>query len=73
VDNQGNIYVADRQFENIQVFNSDGHILMALGGEGNQPGHFWLPASIYIDNQNRIFVADSYNKRIQVFQLLEQE
>jgi DNA-binding beta-propeller fold protein YncE len=70
-DSFGNIYVTDRQFENIQVFNSDGQILMALGQEGSGPGEFWLPAGIYIDSNNRVFIADSFNKRVQVFELLE--
>jgi DNA-binding beta-propeller fold protein YncE len=70
-DSFGHIYVTDRQFENIQVFDSQGRILMALGEEGAGPGRFWLPGGICIDHNNRIYVADSFNKRTQVFELLE--
>jgi DNA-binding beta-propeller fold protein YncE len=70
-DGFGNIYVIDRQFENVQVFDQYGQILLAFGQEGTQPGQFWLPAGIFIDWRNRIYVADSFNKRIQVFELLE--
>jgi DNA-binding beta-propeller fold protein YncE len=70
-DSYGNIYVTDRQFENVQVFDQQGQILLAFGHEGTQAGQFWLPAGIFIDSRNRIYVADSFNKRIQVFELLE--
>jgi DNA-binding beta-propeller fold protein YncE len=71
VDSLGNIYVSDKQFENIQIFNSQGQLLMAIGGEGHGPGQFWLPAGLFIDPDDRIFVADSFNKRIQILQLME--
>jgi DNA-binding beta-propeller fold protein YncE len=67
----GNIYVIDRQFENVQVFDQQGRTLLAFGQEGTQPGQFWLPAGLFIDSRNRIYVADSFNKRIQVFELVE--
>ena len=70
-DSFGHIYVTDRQFENIQVFDNEGNILMALGGEGSRAGEFWLPGDIYIDSRDRIYVADSFNKRVQIFELLE--
>jgi DNA-binding beta-propeller fold protein YncE len=71
-DSLGNIYVTDRQFENIQIFDAQGQILMALGREGTAPGEFWLPAGLCTDPHNRIYVADSFNKRIQIFELLEE-
>jgi DNA-binding beta-propeller fold protein YncE len=72
-DSRGNIYVADRQYENIQIFDSKGNILMALGNEGSAPGEFWLPGGIYIDDSDRIYVADSFNNRIQVFEFLSRQ
>ena len=63
-DHAGNIYVIDRQFENVQVFDPQGRILMAFGEEGNGPGQFWLPAGIFIGEDDRIYVADAYNGRI---------
>ena len=65
------IYITDRQFENVQIFNQQGQILMAFGQEGKQAGQFWLPAGIFVDRRNRIYVADSFNKRIQIFELME--
>jgi DNA-binding beta-propeller fold protein YncE len=70
-DNYGNMYVVDRQYENVQIFDPNGVILMAIGQEGSGVGEFWLPGGIFIDDMNRIFVADSFNKRIQIFKLID--
>jgi DNA-binding beta-propeller fold protein YncE len=70
-DGFGNIYVTDRQFENVQIFDQQGRILMAFGQEGTKAGQFWLPAGICIDSRDRIFVADSFNKRVQIFNIVE--
>ncbi len=70
-DRLGHIYVIDRQFENVQIFDQAGKILLAIGREGSGVGEFWLPAGLFIDDRNRIYVADSFNKRIQVFELME--
>jgi hypothetical protein len=68
--------VVDAQFENVQLYNRDGQVLMDFGTEGGGPGQFWLPNVICIDGAaagagggatTRIYVADSYNRRIQVF------
>ena len=37
-DSQGNIYVVDAHFENVQVFDSTGRLLMAFGREGRADG-----------------------------------
>jgi sugar lactone lactonase YvrE len=70
MDDDGNIWVVDAQFENIQAFSTDGRLLMAFGGEGRGPGEFWLPAGACIDELQRLWVADTHNHRVQVFQLL---
>ena len=69
-DPQGNIWVVDAQFENVQAFTSGGQLLLAIGGEGRGIGEFSLPAGICIDAKGRIWIADTYNRRVQVFELL---
>ncbi|MBX3396816.1 MAG: 6-bladed beta-propeller [Phycisphaerae bacterium] len=73
VDSDGHLYVLDSQFENVQIFEPDGRLLLAFGEEGDGPGQFSLPSGISIDSQDRIWVADTYNRRIQVFQYLREE
>jgi DNA-binding beta-propeller fold protein YncE len=72
-DTFGHIYVADAVFDNIQIFDLSGRLLLNLGEGGTGPGEFGLPAGIAIGADNRIYVADSYNRRVQVFQYLGQQ
>lgn len=72
VDSEGHLYVLDNQFENVQIFDDQGRLLMAFGEEGRGPGQFALPSGIAIDENDRIWIADTYNRRIQVFQYLKE-
>jgi len=67
IDGEGHLYVVDAHFEAVQIFRTDGTVLLSFGEEGTGPGQFWLPAGIHIDVNDRIWIADSYNRRIQVF------
>lgn len=69
-DRDGHIYALDNQFENVQVFDAAGRLLMAWGEEGRGPGQFYLPSGITIDDRNRIWIADTYNRRVQVFRFI---
>jgi len=70
VDRAGHVFVSDSAFDNIQVFDLAGNLLMFFGGAGGQSGRFNLPAGLFVDHEDRLFVADSYNHRVQVFKLL---
>ena len=72
VDSDGNIYVVDALFDNVQIFSREGKLLMDFGGPGYRYGEFWLPSGIFIDNRDKIFISDTYNKRIQVFQYIKE-
>jgi DNA-binding beta-propeller fold protein YncE len=64
------VFVTDAAFDNIQVFDLAGRLLMHFGGAGAAPGKFNLPAGLYCDRNGRLFAADSYNHRVQVFEML---
>ena len=49
--------MVDAHFENVQVFDDRGRLLMAFGEEGGGPGEFSLPAGVAIDESDRIWVA----------------
>ena len=67
VDSLGSVYVLDALFDNLQIFDRSGRLLLNFGETGGQPGQFWLVNGIAITRENEILVADSYNHRIQVF------
>ncbi|MEK6713487.1 MAG: 6-bladed beta-propeller [Nitrospirota bacterium] len=70
LDSEGHIYVVDAAFNNVQIFDQEGRLLLPFGEMGNKPGLFWLPAGMDIDDDNNIYVADQYNRRINVYKFL---
>jgi DNA-binding beta-propeller fold protein YncE len=69
-DSEGNIWVVDAAFNNLQIFDPKGTVLMFVGSYGKAPGAFNLPLGISIDRQGRVYVGDALNARVQVFQFL---
>ncbi|NOZ45211.1 MAG: hypothetical protein GXO79_00360 [Chlorobi bacterium] len=65
VDKESNLYVVDAGFENTQIFNKDGQLLMYFGGPYQGPGDMWLPTKVVIDYDNlkyfQKYVDDSFN------------
>jgi tripartite motif-containing protein 71 len=66
-DLDGNIIIADRSNNRIQIFRPDGTFCHCFGRQGTEPGQFDRPAGIASDVNRRIVVADKDNHRIQVF------
>ena len=64
----GNIVVADRSNNRIQIFNLQGQFLYKFGSAGSRNGQFDRPAGVTSDNCGRIIVADKDNHRVQVFE-----
>jgi len=60
----------DAAFNNVQVFDAEGRLLLAFGEQGKGPGELWLPLGICVDPHDRVIVADRYNSRLQVYQVL---
>lgn len=68
-DSYGNIIIADRSNNRIQVFDRNGKFVRKFGSYGTRAGQFDRPAGVAFDSQlNRIIVTDKDNHRIQVFQ-----
>ncbi len=51
-DKEGNVYIVDAAFENIQIFNDEQELLLHFGGTYTGPGGMWLPADVCIDYNN---------------------
>lgn len=68
-DRSGNLYVSDASFNNVQIFNSQGELLMWLGEPGmeNYPGKFGLIGAIAVDESGRLYVSDQYHQKIEVY------
>ena len=64
-DKEGMLYAVDAGFENVQIFNKDGQLLMFFGGPYKGPGDMWLPAKVIVDYDNldyfRQYVDPKFN------------
>ena len=68
-DKDGNIYVVDTAFGNVQIFNPQHQLLMVIGERTTSggPGKFSLPAGIAIDETGRIYVVDQFFRKVDIF------
>lgn len=67
--NEGNeIYILDRSWCSILIFNSKGKYLNSFGSKGQGPAEFSIPVDINICN-GRIYVLDNGNYAVKVFDL----
>ena len=66
-DSKGDVYVSDRDRNDIQKFTPNGTFIMKWGSEGDKAGQFNVPYSIEIDPLDNIYVVDRGNDRIQKF------
>lgn len=74
IDSDGNIYVADTAFNNVQIFSEYGKdLLLYFGGAGYGPTQFRLIAGIYIDENDKIVISDGFTGRVQTFQYISQK
>lgn len=74
IDSEGNIYVADSAFNNIQIFDETGSkLLMFFGSGGYGPTQFRLVTGIYIDEDDKIVIADGFSGRVQTFQYISEK
>jgi DNA-binding beta-propeller fold protein YncE len=63
----GNIFIADRANDRIQVFDSNGNFITKWGSRGSADGQFNNPIGVAVGADGRIYVTDEGNARIQVF------
>lgn len=64
-DKDDNIYIPDRERNDIQVFTHDGKFIRKFGGPGSQPGKFNVPYSCQTGPDDTIWVCDRENSRVQ--------
>lgn len=70
VDGEGNAYVVESYYDHLLVYDRKGQFLLPIGGNGKEPGKFYLPSGVWVDTKNRVYVADMFNGRVSVFQFL---
>jgi DNA-binding beta-propeller fold protein YncE len=70
VDELGNVYVAGRNTNRIDKYDSNGILIKTWGGPGTGSGQFNDPEGIAVDSEHKlVYVTDCNNHRIQKFDL----
>jgi sugar lactone lactonase YvrE len=71
LDRDGNLYVVDAAFQNVQIFNREGQMLMHFGGSYEGPGAMWLPAAVEISYENlsyfKPYVDESFELKYLIY------
>ncbi len=71
LDRDGNVFVVDAAFENVQIFNNTGKILMYFGGGLPAKGYMSLPATVDIDYENldyfKKYLIDGFKLKYLIF------
>jgi DNA-binding beta-propeller fold protein YncE len=61
------LFVTDNKSHKVVVVSSKGEFLRAWGGQGEDDGQFFYPATIDIDAAGNVYVVDVMNARVQKF------
>ncbi len=71
IDKESNIYAVDAAFENVQLFNKEGKLLLVFGGHYAGPGDLIIPAKVMIDYDNlkyfQKFVDPGFDLKYLIF------
>lgn len=68
-DYKNNIYLYDKLFQKIKVFDDKGKLIQQFGTKGKGPGEFMDVKAIYINSNDELLTFDGTNKSISVFNL----
>jgi hypothetical protein len=66
-DDQGQLYVLDRQASTITVVDPNGTFVRTIGRAGEGPGEFRMPVSFTVLGDGRLIVADMGHRAYQIF------
>jgi len=67
VNSKGDIYVADRQLNEVRKFKKDGEYLLSLGRRGQGPGEFQSVKIVSVNSHDELIAFDNRLGRISIF------
>ena len=74
VDARGHVYITDSAFQNMQIFDDQGRLLLTMGEAGlDEPGKFALPGGVAVDAQGNIFIVDQLYRKVEVWRMLNSD
>lgn len=66
VDEQGHLYVLDRQSQEIHIFDLGGALIRTVGGKGGGPGEFESAVSVDVSYTGEIWVVEMADGKLTV-------
>jgi len=66
VNGKGDIYVADRQLNEVREYDREGRYFLTIGRKGQGPGEFQSIRTLSVNKQNDLFVYDNGLGRISI-------
>ncbi|MFH1930787.1 MAG: 6-bladed beta-propeller, partial [Pseudomonadota bacterium] len=66
-NSKGDIYIADRQLNEIRKFDKDGKYLLTLGRAGQGPGEFQSVVRISVNDRDELLAFDNMMGRLSIF------
>lgn len=66
LDNNGDVYVADRGNNRVNKYDSKGNFILSFGGRGDSPGLFKFLTGISV-NDDEVYVVDAKNRFVSIF------
>lgn len=66
VDEQGHLYVLDRQSQEIHIFDPNGALIRTVGGKGGGPGEFESAVSVDVSQTGEIWVVEMVKGKLIV-------
>ena len=63
----GQIYVLDRQAQDVRVFDVNGTPIRTVGRKGGGPGEFQGADAVWVDDSTRVWVSDRRARRFSAF------
>jgi hypothetical protein len=67
VNGKGELYIADRQLNEVRKFDQEGRYLLAIGRKGQGPGEFQSISTIAVNKHDDLIVFDNRIGRISLF------
>jgi hypothetical protein len=64
IDEKGNVYLLDSQLSEVKIYTSDGEFMRSIGREGEGPGEFRRPASLFFNKEGNVGVIQTIPAKI---------
>lgn len=66
IDAKGNVYLLDSQLSEVKIYTSDGEYVRSIGREGEGPGEFRRPSSIFFTKEGNVGIIQTIPAKIVI-------